>query len=157
MDKNELDHFVRELHRATWNFYTQKRCVKQKYKNNSGGETIKGELVKFDPTEDNAVILTAANDHESVGAWAEDGVKDGEIAEIITGGSCQYRLKNTTLSIHGNWIKTSDVAGRADATLAAPPLGGVAQLDEHMQEVGHCNESVGAGVAVLVEGTMHIN
>ena len=66
-------------------------------------------------------------------------------------------LKNTTLSVHGNWIKTSDVIGRADATLADPPGGGVVQIDEHFQEVGHCCESAGAGTDVLIEGIVHQN
>lgn len=152
MDKHGLEHFVKQIEKYTWNFYTQKPCLKVRYINNSGGETIKGELVKFDTAADDAVILTGADDQECIGVWAEDGEQDGELAWVITAGSAQFMLKNATLAVHGNWIKTSDVAGRADATLAGPPGGGVAQIDEHMQEIGHCCESVGAGTDVLVCG-----
>ena len=157
MDKLELEHFVREIHRASWNFYTQKRCLKVKFKNNTGAISVKGELVEFDNAEDNAVVLTIANSHECIGAWAEDGVAIGVIGEVIINGSVQYRLKDTTLSTAANWVKTSDVAGRADASLAAPPLGGVAQLDEHMQEVGHCNQTKTGGTNILAEGKLQFN
>ena len=153
----QLEHFVREIHRRTWNFYTQKSCIKQKYKNNTGAVSVKGELLEFDNAEDNAVVLTIPNSHECIGAWAEDGVADGRIGEVITSDSCQYRLKNATLSTAANWVKTSDVAGRADASIVAPPLGGVAQLDEHMQEVGHCSQTKAGGTDVLAEGKLQFN
>jgi hypothetical protein len=157
MDKHELEHFIRQIEKYTWNYYTQKPCLKIQLINNSGGETLKGELVKLDTANDNYAILTGADDHECIGAWAEDGEQDGELAWIIIGGSAQYRLKDTTVAVHGNWIKTSDTAGRADASNAAPPGGGVVQIDEHLQEIGHCSESAGAGTDVLVEGIMHFN
>jgi hypothetical protein len=157
MDKHSLEHFVKDIRNYTWNFDTQKPCLKIKYTNNSGGETIKGELVKFDPAVDQAVILTAADDHECIGCWAEQGIEDGEESYVIVAGSALVMLKNTTLSVHGNWVKTSDVAGRADASNAAPPGGGVVQIDEHLQEIGHCCESQGAGTDILAECLIHFN
>jgi hypothetical protein len=157
MDRLELEHFVRQMYNYIWNFDTQKPCRKQPYKNNSGGETLKGELVKFDPAEDYAVVLTGADDHECIGVWAESGIEDGEIALVITGGSALVMLENLTLSAPGNIILTSATGGRADMTLAVPPLGGVAQLDAHMQELGHCCETQAPGTDVLAEGTLHFN
>lgn len=157
VDSKQLEHFARQIQQYTWNFDTQKPCRKVKYINNDAGESIKGELVQFDTALDKAVVISDANGHDSIGVWAEGGIKNGKEGFVIVGGSALFMLKNTTLSVHGNWIKTSDVAGRADASLADPPLGGVAQLDEHMQECGHCCETAGAGADVLVEGTIHLN
>jgi len=157
VDKHELEHFMKRIYNYTWNFYTQQSCLKIRKINNTGGETRKGELVHCSPNLDNAVELTPADEHDPIGVFAEDGEKDGELAWIIYNGSAQVMLKDTTLTVHGNIILTSDVLGRADATLAAPPGGGVVQLDQHFQELGHSFETAGAGVDVLIEGILHFN
>ncbi len=157
MDKHDLEHLIKQIYNYTWNFDTKKPCRKIKYINNTGSATVKGTLVKFDTAVDKAVILTAGDDHECIGTFAEDDIADGLETFIIVDGSSLFLLKDATAATRGNWIKTSDVAGRADASLAAPPLGGVAQLDEHMQEIGHCCESIGAGTDILVEGLLSFN
>ena len=65
--------------------------------------------------------------------------------------------KDATASTKGFWVYTSDVAGRADATLAAPPGGGIPELDIHMREIGHCIESKGADTDVLAKAVLHFN
>jgi hypothetical protein len=125
--------------------------------NKTGAASVKGSLVKADTAVDNAFILTAADDQECIGVVFDDGVADGNQAWVVIFGIAQVLLKDTTASTRGNWIKTSDTAGRADATLAAPPGGGVTQLDEHMQEVGHCMESKGSGTDVLARAVLHFN
>lgn len=117
--------------------------------NRTGSGAVRGELVKADAANDNSFVLTGIDDAEYMGVVGEDGVSDGSETWITIGGKAQILLKDSTASVRGNWVKTSDVAGRADATAASPPGGGISQLDEHMQEVGNTVESKSAGTDVL--------
>ena len=73
-------------------------------------------------------------------------------------GRCQVLLEDSTAATAGYWVRTGDTtAGRADATNAAPPGGGIVELDEHMQEIGHTLESQGAGTSVLAWIILHLN
>ncbi len=116
-------------------------------------------MVRFHTTTDSAVKLTASDDQECIGAIYEAGVADGSECLVVTAGSAEVLHVNglTTSSLPGNWVKTANVAGRANAILTAPPGGGVVQLDEHMQEMGHCCETVAPATDALVEITMHFN
>jgi len=125
--------------------------------NETGANSVKGELVKPDTAADDAFILTAGDDQEIIGVVYESGVADGSECYVVIGGIAEVLLKDTTASTHGNWVKTSDTAGRADASNAAPPGGGVVQLDEHMQEIGHCLESNAGGSDQLIRILMHFN
>lgn len=120
--------------------------------NKTGAASVKGTLIKLDPTNDNSFILTAADDVECMGVVYDNGVADGSECFIVTEGRCQMLLKDATASTRGNWIKTADVAGRADMTSASP-----AAAPTHFEEVGHCMESKGADTDVLAFANAHFN
>ncbi len=128
-----------------------------KHINKTGVASVKGTIVEASTTTDDAFQVSGANGNHSIGVVYEDGVADGDECWIIIYGVADVLLKDTTLSAHGNWVFVSDVAGRADATLADPTAGGVAQLDQHMREVGHCLESKAADTDVLARVCIHFN
>jgi hypothetical protein len=121
--------------------------------NKTGSASVKGTLVKADTATDNAFILTGANEVECIGVVYEAGVADGSECWIVVAGIAEVLLKDTTASTRGNWVETSDTAGRADATNAAPP-----GIDpSHFQEIGHAIESKSGGTDVLAKIVMHFN
>lgn len=132
-----------------------------KLTNNTGVNSVQGQQVEADPANDDAVILTVVSDHECFGVFLESGVTDGSEAWIVVSGIAYVAMENNTAATHGNWVQTSDAeAGYADSTNAGPPLGGVAQLDTHMQEIGHCIETVaagGVGTHILAKCVLHFN
>ena len=70
-------------------------------------------------------------------------------------------FKDNTAATRGNWVRTSIIeAGYADALQAAPPGGGVTQIDRHLHEIGHCIETVaatGGGTHILARCVIHFN
>jgi len=125
--------------------------------NKTGATSVKGALVKADTSIDMAVVLTGTDEQECVGAFYDNRIPDGELAWVVISGVAQVLLKDTTASTRGNWVKCSDTAGRADATNAAPPGGGISELDEHMREIGHALETKTGGTNVLAKIVMHFN
>lgn len=125
--------------------------------NKTGAASVKGEIVKLSTAVDAAVMLTVADDTMPIGPLYESGVADGELVWSVVYGDGEVMLKDTVGTTHGNWMKTADVAGRVDGSLVTPPGGGVAQLDEHLQEVGHSGETKAGGVSVLAHCHMHPN
>ncbi len=125
--------------------------------NKTGGASVKGTIVIADTTTDNAFDITEADDDHPIGVVYEAGVADAAECWVVIYGIAEVLLKDTTASTHGYWVKTSDTAGRADATIAAPPGGGISELDEHMQEIGHCLETQTGGTDVLAKIVMHFN
>lgn len=113
--------------------------------NRTGVVTVQGQAVKADVATDDGFIITGVDDTEAMGVILESGIADDALAWIVISGICDVAMKDNTAATRGNWVKVSDEAGYADSTLATPPFGGVAQLDEHMREIGHCIESVAAG------------
>jgi hypothetical protein len=145
------------LEKYCFNKYTNRPCQKIQLINDTGAASVYGEIVIASTSTDYAFELTGADEAQPIGSIYEAGIADGELCWIVTHGSAQVLLENATAATRGNWVFTSNVAGRADATLAAPPGGGIPQLDQHMQELGHCIESQGAGTDVLAEILMHLN
>jgi hypothetical protein len=125
--------------------------------NKTGAATVRGVIVEADSTTDDAFDTASADELQNIGVVYEEGVADGSEAWVVIGGRCQVLLKDSTLSTRGNWVYTSDTAGRADATLAAPPGGGIPELETHMQEIGHCIQSVAAGTNQLAFIILHFN
>ena len=120
--------------------------------NKTGSASVKGDLVRADTGVDNAFILTGADDDECLGAVYEAGVADGSQAWVVVAGIAEVLLKDTTEAIRGNWVETSDTAGRADATQASP-----AAAPAHFQEIGHSIENKSSGTNVLAKIVMHFN
>lgn len=133
-------------------------CLAVSLINKTGADSVLGSVVEASTTTDNAFALTHTGDVEPIGIVAESGVADGSECLVIVAGIAQVLLEDTTAATRGNWVKTGETdAGRADATLGGPPAGGVAQLDDHTQEIGHVLESKGAGTDVLCKIMVHFN
>lgn len=128
-----------------------------KLNNGSGVASVKGTIVIADTNADDSFDIAGADEVQPIGIVYDDGVADGSECWVIIYGIADVLLKDTTASVHGNWVYTSDVAGRADATLLVPPGGGIPELDVHMGEVGHCIESKGADTDVLTRVCLHFN
>jgi hypothetical protein len=124
-----------------------------KLTNNTGSNSVKGELVEADTTDDMSFKQSGADSLEVIGVVYEGGVADGSDAWIWTGQGtvCQVLLKDGTAATRGYWVSASDTAGRADATSASAP-GAVLQ---HFYEIGHCLESAGSGTDVLARILFH--
>ena len=125
--------------------------------NKTGVASVLGTVVQADTVNDNAFKVCEANGVQPIAVVYQVGVADGSLCWIVVIGVAQVLLKDTTLSTKGNWVKVSDVAGRADATLLVPPGGGIPELDIHMGEIGHCIESKGADTDVLAKIVVHFN
>ena len=119
--------------------------------NKTGVASVKGTLVQADTTTDFAFKVCDADGDDCIGAVYENGIADGSNCLIIMSGAVEVLLKDATASVHGNWVATHDVAGRADATAVTPP-GAVAG---HFQEIGHSIETKDADTDVLCEIIMH--
>ena len=124
--------------------------------NLTGAPSVKGTLVETNETTSGGFDVLG-DLYDCVGIVYEDGVADGEQCLIVVTGVAEVLLKDTTASVTGNWVKASDVNGRADATLPLPSGGTIAQLQEHFQEIGHCIETKTAGTDVLAKIVLHFN
>ena len=118
--------------------------------NKTGVVSVKGTIVEAHAATDNAFRVCDGNSVESFAIVYEDGIADGSECLIVVGGRCEVLLKDATASTRGNWVKVSDVAGRADATGASP-----AAAPTHFKEIGHAIESKGADTDVLAFIILH--
>lgn len=132
-----------------------------KLANRTGVETVAGQLVKADTATDDGVILTAADDDECMGVFLDSGVADDADAWVVVAGIADVAFQDNTAATHGNWVRVSITeAGYADGTNAAPPGGGIPELDRHMHEIGHSIETVladGAGTHISAHCVLHFN
>ena len=132
------------------------QCVR--LTNKTGAPSVKGTVVEASTGTDDAFASTHADDDQPIGVVYEDGVADGDECYVAYSGRAQVLLKNGTAGTHGNWVRTSITdAGRANATLAAPPGGGIPELDQHMSEIGHCLQTIADGTDVLCWMWLHLN
>ena len=127
--------------------------------NKTGATSVKGTLTLASTTTNNACGLTSADTTHPIGVMYEDGIADGAECWVVISGRCQVKLENNVAATRGYWARTSvTAAGRADATNANPPGGGVVELDAHMCEIGHCLESVSASASgALCYIMLHFN
>ncbi len=128
--------------------------------NKTGANSVKGQVVKASTAHDFAVQLSGASEQECIGVFLDSGVADGSEAWVVVSGWADVALKDNTAGTHGYWLFASSEAGYGDATLAAPPGGGIPELDQHMQELGHCFETkaaTGGGTHILVRCHLHLN
>ncbi len=129
-----------------------------KLTNTTGAVTVAGQLVKADPATDDAVILAAANELESIGVFLDSGVADDAEAWVVTSGIGDVAMEDNTAATRGNWVRSSvGEAGYADATNATVPQ----PINQtHFAEIGHCIESVaagGGGTHILARCVLHFN
>ncbi len=132
-----------------------------KLTNKTGSNTVAGQLVKIDTATDDAFILSIADEDETTGIVFESGIADGSEAWMVVSGIADVAMEDSTAATRGNWVRTSITeAGYADATNAAPPGGGIPELDRHMKEIGNCIETVsagGGGTHILARCIIHFN
>lgn len=136
-----------------------------KLTNKTGSNTVAGQTVRADNDvatgTDDAVILTAADEFETIGVFLDSGIADGSEAWVVVFGIADVAMEDNTAATRGNWVRTSVTeAGYADATNAAPPGGGIPEIDQHLHEIGHCIESVAAGggsTHILARCLIHFN
>jgi len=126
--------------------------------NKTGAPSVKGTIVEADGSTDFAFDITVVADDHAIGVVYESGIPDGGSCLVVVAGIAEVLLEDTTAATRGYWVATSATqAGRADATNAAPPGGGIPELDEHMTELGHALESVVGGTDKLATIMMHFN
>lgn len=126
--------------------------------NKTGGNSVKGQIVAASDTVENAFMTVVADDYDPIGAVYESGIADGSECWVVVYGIAEVLLKDATTSTRGYWVRiSSDTAGRADATAAAPSGGTIGEIDAHFREIGHCFESKEAGTDVLCKIIMHMN
>jgi len=119
--------------------------------NKTGSASIKGTVIEASAGTDNSFGVAPSNAVDPIGVVYDDGIADGELCRIVVAGRAQVLLKDTTGSTRGNWVEVSDVAGRANATLASP------NQVTHFAEVGHSLETKTGGTNVLLFCMIHFN
>ena len=132
-----------------------------KLTNTTGAVTVAGQVVRADTTTNDAVILTGADEFESMGIFLDSGVADDAEAWVVVFGIADVAMEDNTTATRGNWVRTSITeAGYADATIATPPGAGIPEIDQHLHEIGHCIETVtatGEGTHILARCVIHWN
>ena len=138
---------------------TGERGMQLKLVNKTGASSVKGTIVEASTTTASAFSVVGAGGVDTIAIVYEAGIADGSSAWCWMPGSlCQVLLQDSTAATRGYWVKVSDtVAGRADATNAAPPGGTIAALEDHFSEVGQSAESKTAGTNVLCLLHFHVN
>lgn len=129
--------------------FTEEGGVYVKLTNKTGVASVKGSVVQPNANA-NSFELTEGDCLECFGVVYENGIADGAECKVVYGGRVQVLLKDDTASATKNWVQTSDVAGRADASGASP-----AAAPQHFQEIGHCIETKDAGTDVLAFTMLH--
>lgn len=119
--------------------------------------SVKGTLVCASAASNEEFVVCSADDDDVFGVVYETGVAAGLPTLVVFSAVAEVLLKDGTAATRGNWAKTSNVSGRADATLAGPPGGGIPEHDQHFREIGHCIESKIAGTNVLAKCVIHFN
>ncbi len=123
--------------------------------NDTGSPSVKGTVVEPGSVANSFDVITA-DDPDPIGVVYDDGVADGEECRIVVSGKAYVLLQDSTASTVGNWVRVSATQnGRVNATAATPPGGGVAELDQHVRECGHCLETVSGGTDKLMLMIVH--
>ena len=125
-----------------------------KLTNETGANTIAGQLVRADTGTDDAVILAPAGATECIGVFLDSGIADAAKAWVVVAGIADVAMQDNTTATRGNWVQTSDTeAGYAIATAGSP-----AAAPAHFEEIGNCIETVtatGGGTHVVARCVLH--
>ena len=129
-----------------------------KLTNKTGSNSVAGQLVQTDTSQNDAVKLTGIDEEETIGVFLDGGVSDGSEAWIVVSGIADVAMQDNTTATRGNWVRSSVTeAGYADATNAAPPS---PASFTHFNEIGNCIETVtatGGGTHILARCVLHFN
>lgn len=120
--------------------------------NETGFNTIAGQLVRADTGTDDAVILTGIGDTECIGVFLDSGIADAAEAWVVVAGIADVAFDDNVTAVRGGWVATGAAVGyaRTQASPAAAP--------QHFEEIGHCIESVtatGEGTHILARCVLH--
>ena len=121
------------------------------YTNNTGTASVKGTVVVASTTINRAVSIAPANSDMPIGVIYDNGVANGQPVKVIVCGNAETLLKNGQAASRGFWCGVADVAGRMHQQ-SSPP-----STTEHSREVGHCLQTVAAGVDKLALIGVHFN
>jgi hypothetical protein len=125
------------------------------YENQTGGASVKGQLVEPSTTTDLAVQTIATDEPDPIGVIYDGGVANGGMIRIVFSGRAEVLFGNTP--IRHNFARNniaSDLVNPGEAvseTLPTPPFA----TDKHFLEVGHVLETKGAPGLALVN--LHFN
>lgn len=127
--------------------------------NKTGVNSVKGTVIYAGTVEEESYIIAPAGGDSAIGIVYESGVIDGDFGWVVVSGMAMVLLEDNTTSERGYWARTSTTqAGRADITNPDPPSGGIIlELDEHMEEIGHCLQDITAGTDKLSKIVLHFN
>jgi hypothetical protein len=118
--------------------------------NNTGSNSVKGEIVRTDTAGASGFIQAPADTDESMGVVYEDNIADDSLCWVVVNGIADVLLKNNTASTVGNWVRiSSDTAGRADATSSSTSTANLAK------QIGHCIQTKSGGTDVLTRVVLH--
>ena len=131
-----------------------------KLTNNTGANTIQGQVVMVDPAEDDAFILCAGNTDTdnaniAIGIVFESGVADEAEAWIVVSGIADVAMEDNVAAVRSFWIGASEAEDGYADVVDHPK-----NAPDHMHEIGHCIESVaagGGGTHILARCIIHFN
>lgn len=123
--------------------------------NRTGAISVKGTVVTMSGLYDDAFALQTV-EFDGVGICYESGVVDGAECWVVVSGIAEVLLKDGTGSTRGSWVKCADTDGRAEATTPPTNIGALA-ASEHFKEIGHCIQTVIAGINQLARVVLHFN
>ena len=129
--------------------------------NKTGAPSVLGTVVENSPTTDFGCGIMPAGDPDLIGVMYGDSsgnpIADGSEVWVVTMGVADVLLENDSAATRHFWCKISETDnGRVDAT--TDPTGpGFITATEHFREIGHAQQSVGAGTDVMCRINLHFN
>ncbi len=121
-----------------------------KLTNNTGANSIKGEVVRTDPSNDDAVALAGPAEVHPIGVFLDDGVTDGSEAWIVMYGIADVKADSAGFTRGDRVITSLTGATLSRATTSNSPSTAV-----HFQEIGHVLETAAANA--LGRCILHFN
>lgn len=111
--------------------------------NNTGVNSVEGQLVEADDTDENSYKVADADAVDVIGVVYNAGVADGSEVWIVVMGIAEVLL-DAGGCVHHDRLVSSNTAGSADVS-------NTPAIAVHFQEIGHAVETVvGAGLAKAV-------
>lgn len=133
--------------------------VAQKYKNKTGGASVKGTVVNIYNASaiDNAVSKIVVDVPDAIGVIYDDGVQDGDDVWVVTSGKAHVLFVGNTTRKHlaRTFISADGGSYISGYALSEAFPSSPFATDKHFCEIGHvCESRVGAGLALV---NLHFN
>lgn len=123
-------------------------CIK--LTNQTGANSVQGEVVRTDAGNDDAVILALTGEVNAIGVFLDAGVADGAEAWIVVSGIADVKA-DTAGFTRGDRLVTSLAA----ATVGRATTNNAPAVAVHFQEIGHAIETAAANA--LGRAVLHFN